>query len=310
MPGSILDDIDIDVEEAEQMAKSIHTSELKPIAQVFARNVYDLLGLLSLPLVLLMVGASEVHRLVFFTQALVRTKNLARWAVSEEARAQVQAEVQRLFEEARRDPDSKFKPADEAKAQLAHLLEHHDLDAPVQALLSAAVSSAWATFECSAKDAWIVAINSRPMQLAHAAFVKLPDEPYVEGITGKHIAVGLLARHGFDLRDKLGTLLAPKFDFTGVSGIRSAYSAAFGKRTDLDEALFNPTLSVLEATRHLIVHRAGLIDEEYQRRTGDTTPVGQQIRLNGARISALSNAAVAAGCKLLQAIDNWFVSNP
>jgi hypothetical protein len=272
--------------------------------------VDDLVGLLSLPLVLLTVGVAETHHLVFFTQALARTGNALRWANSAEARTEVQSEARRLAEEARQDPESKFRPVDEAQERLAHLLEHAQLDAPARALLFAGTASAWAAFECAAKDAWIAALNLRPLQLAQPAFGSLPEDVGGEGISGRQIGVGLLARHGFDLRDKLGTLLAPKFDFTSVSGIRAAYSAAFGKQADHGNALADPALGVLEATRHLIVHRAGLIDEEYRRRTGDTTPAGQSLRLNAPRVSELANAAVSAGCKLLGAVDTWLTSHP
>jgi len=307
---SILDGIAIDVELAAATAKSVQTLVVQPIALTFARSVDDLMNLLSLPLVLLTVGVSEAHRLVFFTQALVRTRNATRWADSPDARAEVQAEVRRLAEEARQDPESKFKPVDDAHAQLGHLLEHHQLDAPARALLFAAVALAWASFECAAKDAWIAALNSRPLQLAQSAFGSLPEGASAEGISGRQIGVGLLARYGFDLRDKLGTLLAPKFDFTSVSGIRGAYSAAFGKQADHEIALTDPPLGLLEATRHLIVHRAGLVDEEYHRRTGDATPIGQVLQLNGFVVSNLANVGVSAGCKLLHAVDRWLTSHP
>lgn len=310
MPESVLDNISIDVEEAERTAKSVQTGELRSIAEAFFRNADDLLGLLSLPLVLLTVGTSAVHRLVFFTQALVSTKNVERWDKSAEARAEVEAEVRRLAEAAHKDPDSTFKPVDEAKVQLAHLLGHRELDAPARALLYAGCSSAWAAFECAAKDAWIAAVNARPLKLAQPAFTKVSDDPPPEGLTAKQVSVALMARHGFDLRDKLGTLLAPKFDFTGVAGIRGAYGAAFGVRPEFSEPLSDPILATLEATRHLIVHRAGLVDEEYRRRTGDTTRTGQLLQLNGTRVSQLCNAAVASGCKLLLAVDTWLVQNP
>ena len=308
MSGSILDGIDIDVTAAAEAAKSIHSPDLRPIAAVFARNVDELLTLLSLPLILLTVGASSGHSLVFFTQALVRTKNVDKWHESEEARAEVEAEARRLAEAARDDP--KFRPVDEAKAQLTYLIEHHDLEGPARALLYAACSSAWSSLECAAKDAWIAALNSRPFQLAQPALTKLPDEPAIDGLTGKQVSVGLLARHGFDLRNSLGTLLSPKFDFTSVSGIRTAYEAAFGRSSELNKLLSVPELSHLEATRHLVVHRAGLVDEEYIRRTGDSVAIGAQLPLAGARVSELANAAVTAGARLLQIVDTWLIQNP
>ncbi len=310
MSGSILDGIHIDIEAAAAVAKSIQSPDLQPIAAVFSRNVGELLDLLSFPLVLLTVGVSSIHNLVFFTQALVRTKNYRKWPESEEARAEVRAEARRLAETARDDPESKFRPVDEAKVQLAHLLDHLDLESPARALLYAACSSAWSSLECVSKDAWIAALNSRPFQLAQQALTKLPDEPAIDGLTGKQVSVGLLARHGFDLRNSLGTLLSPKFDFTSMSGIRTAYEAAFGRSSELTKLLSVPEISHLEATRHLVVHRAGLVDEEYIRRTGDSVTIGTQLPLTGARVSELANSAIAAGGRLLQITDTWLIQNP
>jgi hypothetical protein len=62
--------------------------------------------------------------------------------------------------------------------------------------------------------------------------------------------VGLLAKHDFDLRGKIGTILAEKYDFTGVEGMRQAYSAAFGKRATIEAAFSSDRLLELEAVRH------------------------------------------------------------
>ena len=310
MPGSILDGIMIEDEEPKRVAETIQTSTLNPIASAFARNAYDLLIFLSLPLLLLSVGMSEVYNLVFFTQALARTRNVGKYGKSPEATAEVDAEIDRLRLEAQQNPESKFKPVEGAKAMLIGVLNRTELQGPTRALLYAAVTSAWASFECAAKDAWIEALNLRPSELAQPAFSNLPTDSSGDGISGKQIGVGLLARHGFDLRDKLGTLLAPKFDFTSISGIRVAYFAAFGHQVAIEKALSNTTLGALEATRHLVVHRAGLVDEEYQRRTGDTTVVGKELQLNGRRITELVNPAIFAGCELLRALDAWLVANP
>lgn len=310
MSGSIFDGTSIDCRAAAEAAKSIQDRNLQPIATVFARNFDELLSLLALPLVLLAVGAANTHNLVFFMQALTKTRNVMKWDESEEARAEVEAEVKRLAEAARCDPESEFHPVKEAKVQLTGLLEDHRLEGPARALLYAGCSSAWSYLECAAKDSWIAALNSRPFQLGQLALAKLPNEPVMDGLTGKQVSIGLLARHGFDLRNSLGTLLSPKFDFTSVSGIRRAYEAAFGASPELTTLLSVHELSYLEATRHLIVHRGGLVDQEYICRTGDSVTLDTQLPLTGRRLSELANAAVTAGVGLLQFIDAWLIKNP
>lgn len=148
------------------------------------------------------------------------------------------------------------------------------------------------------------------MQLGQTAMTKLPEAPSVEGLVGRQVSVGLLARHGFDLRTKLGTVLAPKFDFTSVSGIRIAYATVFGKESTVGESLGEPALARLEATRHLVVHRAGIVDDEYIRRTLDAMRIGEPLQLTGTQVSQLANGAVGAGSRLLRALDLWLTQNP
>ena len=159
------------------------------------------------------------------------------------------------------------------------------------------------------RSTWIVALNSRPKLLAQSTFAKLTDDVATEGLSAKHVSVGLLARHGFDIRDKLGLLLSEKFDFTGVAGIRTAYTSAFGKGSGLDTIFSEQNLATLEATRHLIVHRAGFLDEDYKRRTKDSIPFGQQLHIDGARVCELVNSSITICCKMIRQVDDWLDKN-
>lgn len=235
LSNSILDKIAIEVDEPEATAKSLRSQDLQSVAGVYSKNVNDILGLLALPYFFVSVGIRDVLRTQFFLQAVAETKILLR---SNEDKARVQAHAERLAKQAEDDQDSPQNPDKETNRQLARLLEHDKVGEAVRCLLFAGVSSSWAAFESAAKDIWIVALDCRPKLLAQPAIAKLTDEAATEGLSAKHVSVGLLARHGFDLRDKLGLLLSDKFDFTGVSGIRVAYTSAFGKSSAFDR-MFN-----------------------------------------------------------------------
>jgi hypothetical protein len=129
----------------------------------------------------------------------------------------------------------------------------------------------------------------------------LPD-----GLTGKQISIGLLAKHGFDLRGCLGTLLKPKFDLTSLTNIRTAYEAAFGKCKQLDDMFSERDLHLLEASRHVIVHRAGVVDAEFVARTkhfGIKAEEGKLLPLSGTTVSALVDSAIKAGAAVLGFVD-------
>ena len=124
-----------------------------------------------------------------------------------------------------------------------------------------------------------------------------------DGIRAKSVSVGLLARYGFDLRGSLGTVLKSKFDFTSVTGILKAYRAACGRVSEIEGTLSHPSLSRLEATRHLIVHRAGIIDEEFKKRTGITEKIGDPLVTSKNEIEMLLNTSIEAGSVLLESVD-------
>jgi hypothetical protein len=168
----------------------------------------------------------------------------------------------------------------------------------------------WTSFECVACDSWEAAVNVRPLMLGHPAFANLPeDSEDIAGLETKSVSIGLLAKHGFDIRGKLGTLLKSKFDFTGVSGIRKAYAAAFGNKLPLNKVLGDENLSGLEAVRHAIVHRAGIADELYLKRTHSTVALGTRIEVDDKMKEAFVSASVNAGCSLLEHIDKYLMTN-
>jgi hypothetical protein len=119
--------------------------------------------------------------------------------------------------------------------------------------------------------------------------------------------VGLAARHGFDLRHCLGTVLKSKFDFTSVSGIQKAYKVFVPNDEFIERLLADPELGELEATRHVIVHRAGKVDEEYRRRTKSKLPVGTVASFSREQSAWFCHKSAYAGAGLLSFVNDWLV---
>jgi len=77
----------------------------------------------------------------------------------------------------------------------------------------------WMAFECFARDLWVATLNSASTSLAHRAFRQLEGED----INRKYVQLSELARNGFDLRGKVGNVLAGKYVFTDIDGIVQAW---------------------------------------------------------------------------------------
>ena len=119
--------------------------------------------------------------------------------------------------------------------------------------------------------------------------------------------VGLAAKYNFDLRNCLGTILKPKFDFTSIAGIKKAFTVAF-KGSDqiaqLQRILSDPVLWELEVTRNLIVHRAGIVDEEYNKLLSADLPLGKSLELTDNSVRTFAEKSAIAAAAVLIFVDD------
>jgi len=186
-------------------------------------------------------------------------------------------------------------------------LPHAASEPSLTVLLSAALIYTWTAFECLASDLWVAALNHNPRPLAQSVLGSLETDSDT-GLSSRHIQVGLAAKHGFDLRHCLGTLLKPRFDFSSVPGITDAYERAFGKSKQ-PESLKHSDLRLLEQMRHLIVHRGGAADARFRTATKVRARLGSRIRVKPGQVHRCLLAALGASMDLLHMVENWISSN-
>lgn len=248
----VLSNILIDVENPEVLSRTLSSKELAAVSRSFAKNIDDILALLSLPLFLLTFGASELKRLELFAKALVSTGSVSKWEKDSKTRKKVEAEVNRLVREEVNGGDI-TTDADIILGQLLNLTEIHSA---VRALLLSATSASWTAFECVAKDSWTAALNVRPRKLGQKTIQEIGSDILNDGLSARSISVGLLAKHGFDLRNSLGTLLNEKFDFTSLKGMRKAFISAFEEREKIEEIFGGKVLKIFKLTEILLFTKA------------------------------------------------------
>jgi hypothetical protein len=125
----------------------------------------------------------------------------------------------------------------------------------------------------------------------------------IEGLNGKQIQISLLSKYDFNIKNRIGTILHSKFDFTSCSGIYDAYTKAFKQIENLD-FLKSDNLRLLELSRNLIVHRTGRIDEEYLKLTKRTDiNIGDTIDFNFEILAEFSNTTTESFYDLTKAVD-------
>lgn len=210
----------------------------------------------------------------------------------------------------------------------------------IEAWFASQVLGAWTTFETLAGDLWTEAINARPRGLAELTgwskrIVEkagssgdrrdLRDEGAFGG--GLDVAeskridlsdIHRITRGSYDIRNKIGDLLRPRFKFTTLAGIRKAYSVAFSEKEKkarpdaIDAALADQSLDALAAVRNLIAHKAGVADDDYIK---DAVRIpkaprperGQQLQLDGDLCYSLIEPVMTRCFDLLTGVDKWLL---
>ncbi|WP_247830198.1 hypothetical protein [Bradyrhizobium sp. 200] len=187
----------------------------------------------------------------------------------------------------------------------------------LQASLMSYVTTSWTIIETMSGDLWEAALNAHPSSLANltGSHRRLKGGQINKSTPqiakeSKSVPLDSISRHGFDVSNKMGTILRTKFDFASLDGIREAYACAFAERSaQIDRALTDTSLDALSAVRNVVVHRDAQADSEYVRRTKHLSSIpkaeiGQHILLDGGVVVRLLKPAISAANQLLIAVDD------
>jgi hypothetical protein len=196
----------------------------------------------------------------------------------------------------------------------------------IETVLSGVVTGTWTAFETLATDLWVTAVNARPMTLGTNAYLA-PKRDLVDTDTRDKLgslSIDILRQYGFNLGSSMGTMMHEKriATFNTLDDIRNAYAQAFcirrnGTRSPLPEVknwFSGPDyekLRVLEALRHVLVHRGGRADKAFLDRVEDKAQVFSVSKredivvLDGAIVRDYCNAGVKRALVLLRGVDIW-----
>jgi len=111
----------------------------------------------------------------------------------------------------------------------------------------------------------------------------------------------------------MGTILKYKYSFSTLPGIRRAYLDAFPENT-VDQQIMDSTFDQLSAVRNVIIHSAGVCDDNYLQSQKETEGLpkgekGEKIKLNGDHAyKLLFNCQFTCGV-LIMIVDQWIRDN-
>ena len=275
---------------------------LDAIGQAFRHNLAGAISTLAMPVDLVFAGAKKerLHRLQL--AAIFRAK--ARMAASpdgsegdvpepERRRAGQEAE-----EQLRRELDSNDGINSLARISveiLAEALQEKKVQRSAEELLRQGVVLIWGSFEVLCRDLFVAHLNTRPQDV-----IQLLEAPGARRLfVARGVDYDVLSQHGFNVSNKLGTILATGHDLSGIPALKDIFGALLPDPPLVIAALSERSLWVLQQRRHLIVHKRGIIDGRYVEATGDALAVGSQLTISPDDVRQYLDAVKDAGKVLL-----------
>jgi len=174
----------------------------------------------------------------------------------------------------------------------------------------------WTAFETLAGDLWEAALNVHPNTLA-SLFSKRPEQKDKDGNSRKSLPMSELERHRFDISRKMGTILRERVKFTTLDNITESYRSAFPPPARANSEAFwdNTDLKSVSVIRNLLVHKGGIVDEDFLDKRGAdvrlaTYKNGDMLRMTGGDVQEMTLGLLEFSRSLIEDVDSWIASNP
>ncbi len=162
----------------------------------------------------------------------------------------------------------------------------------------------WSALEMLVGDELILLLDSRPDLVTKF----LSDQNAKRKFELPKLNIDDLASRGFDLSKQMGHLLFEERDLSSLTSLKCACEALIDSAC-LREKLAAPSAWLLNQNRHLIVHRRGIVDEEYLRKTGAKLNVGDQLVVSPAEFEELLLHALSIGSEFVAGLALLVVPN-
>ena len=269
---------------------------LRQIALAFFDSLHGVIRTLSIPFHYTHSQVQSLHWQRFHMAERIRALGIE----NEEEREPVALKIAKeRFAEYLQGEGQKVVVED-VLVRLKELQDEPESLAAARELTRQGVVLVWSAVEVLARDSFVFLLNRRPV---------LAEQLLAEQANRKRFSVDridwqTLAAYGYDLSENLGTFLISKADLTSVPAIRDAYGALFPTATELGRKLADRRLWDLCQKRNLIVHRRGIVDQQYLANTGDTLLLGADLWIRPSEVEDLLEAGLHIGTEIISEVAN------
>jgi len=146
-----------------------------------------------------------------------------------------------------------------------------------------------AYFEDFLKNFFIKQINKNPKRAL----------PFLD----KQLRISDLKEFGFNLSERMGSVISDKVNFQNLGDTEKAYSKSFRADIYKKDSTLRKRINHLFQMRHLIVHNGGIIDKKFCLSTQTKTScVGKRIAISMNMILMLKEACLKVGSNICETI--------
>jgi hypothetical protein len=179
----------------------------------------------------------------------------------------------------------------------------------LQRVMHQALILLWGSLETYCKQVFIASLNQVPSLMTQICKTPALKERF--GMSNQKWG-NLLETHDFDLKGKLGTIIAANQDFSSPQLILELFPSMFAEISKSDIRLEQDELGMLAKLgqrRHLIAHRCAVVDYEYMSKTKDETQqLGSILHLKGWDCTHSMSAVARFGCHIYAHARHGWVS--
>lgn len=300
----------IETEILTQGLEEIKIDEFKELGEKFKENMEQLDLMISLPITICTIERAKLSLLPLELRAEIRRRIRQAKSGKKEGREEYLKDKQAIWktEYEPRMHEIVSEAMGKGEEIFGALLKEDFIYQPYQALLYAGIVWTWCSFEVLMKDLWEAALNMGGKQIRKNILGSITRSPRAQSdrfMQGKYLSLDYLAKFDYNLSSSLGRALSYKFDFSSPYGIKEAYLCTFPRSVTIKEALQNKALVELEARRSVIVHRAGVLDNEFCNKTGTKRrEIGKKLELSSEDVYQFGNAVIDIGLKIMKAVSS------
>lgn len=268
--------------------------DLRDISTSFIENLHGVIRTLSIPF---KYTYSHVHGL-HWQRIHMAERIRARSIENEDEREPAALVSAKKKFDAYLHGDGSEKVVDDVLERLLWLKSDSESLAAARELTRQGIVLTWSAIEVLARDAFVYLLDSKPLY----AELLVADPANRKRFSAERIEWQTLATYGYNLSSRLGSYLISKADLSSVLAIRGAYSALFPAAADLQKLLADRRLWSLNHKRNLIVHKRGIVDQQYLASTGDTFAIGDDLWVTPSEMEELLESTLNVGMEIVRQV--------